>query len=359
MKTRGKADGHEIIIKRRSKKGHEQEHGGAWKVAFADFTLAMMALFMVLWIIQPPMDKTFPGFGDQETNPMVDGANGVFDATSPTPMEFDGVAPGLVRRRVSRLLRLVRLQDRAGDPPQLIDRGRSSGFLHAGGHLRQRYQPGLLAVPADESEQPGQKGQSGSEQGQDSESVAKRYSSTSELQALADLMRDVARQVDALANVEVTVVPQGLRILIKDDQQRFMFQRGSATLNPHFQKLLGVLAEVLVKVDNKLIISGHTDATPYRQKNGYNNWNLSGDRALRARNALVDAGLTERAVLQVTAQADVMPLHPEDPQNGANRRVEILLLTASAEALYKELFGDSYGQVRFSESGASYSGKKI
>lgn len=311
MKNRGKADGHEIIIKRRSKKGHGQEHGGAWKVAFADFTLAMMALFMVLWIIQPPMDKTFPGFGDQETNPMVDGANGVFDATSPTPMEFDGVP-----------LRAPKSAGYQGD-----------------------------------ADQDGQKGQSGSEQGQDRESLAKRYSSTSELQALADLMRDVARQVDALANIEVTVVPQGLRILIKDDQQRFMFQRGSATLNPHFQKLLGVLAEVLVKVDNKLIISGHTDGTPYRQKNGYNNWNLSGDRALRARNALVDAGLTERSVLQVTAQADVMPLHPEDPQNGANRRVEILLLTASAEALYKELFGDSYGQVRFSESGASYNGK--
>ena len=95
--------------------------------------------------------------------------------------------------------------------------------------------------------------------------------------------------------------------------------------------LLGVLATVLGKVENKLIISGHTDATPYRQQNGYNNWNLSGDRALRARNALVDAGMSAHSVLQVTAQADVMPLRPEDPQNGANRRVEILLLTASAE----------------------------
>src|SRR5690606_29170440 len=105
---------------------------------------------------------------------------------------------------------------------------------------------------------------------------------------------------------------------------------------------------------NKLIISGHTDATPYRQPNGYNNWNLSGDRALRARNALVDAGMPTHSILQVTAQADVMPLRPEDPQNGANRRVEILLLTASAEALYKELFGDSYGHARVSESGTSY-----
>ncbi|WP_407294238.1 OmpA family protein [Stutzerimonas zhaodongensis] len=300
MRSRDKSKGggeHEIIIKRRSKKGHGDEHGGAWKVAFADFTLAMMALFMVLWIIQPQMEQSNPSYGEMQSNPLVDGGAGIFDGTSTSPLELDGVP--------------VR-------PPQ-----------------------------ADETDRKVEKGdQDGSH----------NYGSTEELKKLAELMREVASEVDALANLEVDVVPQGLRILIKDDQQRFMFQRGSATLNPHFQKLLGVLAGVLAKVDNKLIISGHTDATPYRQKNGYNNWNLSGDRALRARNALVEAGLGERAVLQVTAQADVMPLQPEDPQSGANRRVEILLLTASAEALYKELFGDSYGKVRFSESGASYSG---
>lgn len=300
MRSRDKSKGggeHEIIIKRRSKKGHGDEHGGAWKVAFADFTLAMMALFMVLWIIQPQMNQTNPSFGEMESNPLVDGGAGIFDGTSTSPLELDGVP--------------VR-------PPQADDTDRKEG--------------------------------KGDQEG------SHNYGSTEELKKLAELMREVASEVDALANLEVDVVPQGLRILIKDDQQRFMFQRGSATLNPHFQKLLGVLAGVLAKVDNKLIISGHTDATPYRQKNGYNNWNLSGDRALRARNALVDSGLGEGSVLQVTAQADVMPLHPEDPQSGANRRVEILLLTASAEALYKELFGDSYGKVRFSESGASYSG---
>lgn len=301
MKSRGKGGAggeHEIIIKRRSKKGHGDEHGGAWKVAFADFTLAMMALFMVLWIVQPQMDKTNPSYGEMESNPLVDGGAGIFDGTSRSPLELDGMPVRAPQAQNTEDSESKREQD--------------------GSH---------------------------------------NYGSTEELKKLADLMRQVASEVDALANLEVDVVPQGLRILIKDDQQRFMFQRGSATLNPHFQKLLGVLAGVLEKVDNKLIISGHTDGTPYRQKNGYNNWNLSGDRALRARNALVDAGLAERSVLQVTAQADVMPLHPEDPQNGANRRVEILLLTASAEALYKELFGDSYGQVRFSESGASYNGK--
>lgn len=295
MKTRGKGgDSHPIIIKRRSKKGHDEGHGGAWKVAFADFTLAMMALFMVLWIVQPRMELSNPAHGDQQSNPLVDGGAGIFDGSSTSPLELDGVP----------------VRPAQVEAPRRDDRSEEDGSL--------------------------------------------RYGSTEELKALAELMREVASEVDALANLEVDVVPQGLRILIKDDQQRFMFQRGSATLNPHFQSLLGVLAGVLSKVDNKLIISGHTDATPYRQQSGYNNWNLSGDRALRARNALVDAGMPERSVLQVTAQADVMPLRPEDPQDGANRRVEILLLTTSAEGLYKELFGDSYGQVRFSEGGASY-----
>ncbi|TLX59185.1 hypothetical protein DN824_08765 [Stutzerimonas nosocomialis] len=296
MKGRAGKDHEVTIVKRRGKKGHGDEHGGAWKVAFADFTLAMMALFMVLWIIQPQIDQSNPSFGQMDTNPIVDGGAGIFDGNSNTPLDLDGVP-------------LPAPQARADD------------------------------------------GQAESDQ-----SGSRRYSSAAEMQSLADLMREVAEEVDALANIEVNVVPQGLRILIKDDQQRFMFQRGSATLNPHFSQLLAVLSGVLAKVENKLIISGHTDATPYRLASGYDNWNLSGDRALRARNVLVAAGLPERSVLQVSAQADVMPLRPEDPENGANRRVEILLLTDAAETLYRELFGEAYEQVRFTESGARYRG---
>ena len=155
-------------------------------------------------------------------------------------------------------------------------------------------------------------------------------------------------------NLEVEVVPQGLRILIKDDQNRFMFQRGGAILNPHFEGLLQRLAGVLSKVDNKLIINGHTDATPYRGNSDYNNWNLSGDRALRARNVLVAAGLPAESVLQVTAQADGMLLVPDDPESGANRRIELLLLTTQAHALYQELFGESAGRVQVTEQGVNY-----
>jgi chemotaxis protein MotB len=301
MKKRAGQD-HEVIVRRRVRKGHEQAHSGAWKVAFADFTMAMMALFMVLWIVQPRNDLKNPADGDLHSNPLVDGGAGIFDGSSRTPLDLDGV-PVQVSSRTDATSEADRPQDdtaKAGE-----------------GALDER----------------------------------RHYATTADMRELAELVKTLALQLDAEANLEVDVVPQGLRILLKDDQQRFMFQRGSAMLNPHFRGLLAGLARALGKVDNKLIISGHTDATQYRQKAGYNNWNLSGDRALRARNVLVEEGLPATGVLQVTAHADVMPLRPDEPESGSNRRIEILLLTNQAEALYRELFGDGHIQARVSEQG--------
>lgn len=303
MRKRGEQN-HEIIVKRRGKKGHAEEHSSAWKVAFADFTLAMMALFMVLWIVQPRSSLQNPSAGELQSNPLVDGGAGVFDGSSRTPIELDGL-PMPVR------------------PPE-APRHPESATASADGK-----QPGEASEP-------------------------RHYNSNVDLEELAALIRAVSSSVDALANIEVKVVPQGLRILIKDDQKRFMFERGSANLDPHFRSLLVALGGVLAKVDNKLILSGHTDAAPYRGANGYDNWNLSGDRALRARNVLVEAGLPARNVLQVTAQADVMPLHPDDPLNGANRRIELLLLTDSAEQLYRQLFSDGQAQAQVGARGAAF-----
>ena len=282
----------EIIVKRRKKSGHDEVHSGAWKVAFADFTLAMMALFMVLWVITPQNLKPTPA-ADPVVNPLVDGGAGIFDGTSKTPLELSGTPVQLNKTRPQQ-----QAKDTVGD---------------------QRTQHGSPV----------------------------KYSDPADLKELAALMQAMALELDAQANIEVQVVPQGLRILIKDDQKRFMFERGSVQMNPYFATLLQRLAGVLASVGNKVIISGHTDSIPYKLK-GYNNWNLSGDRALSARNVLVDSGLAPTAVLQVAAQADVMPLRPEAPEDGVNRRIEILLLTAKAEGLYRELFGDRQARVDYS-----------
>lgn len=281
----------EVIVKRRKKSNHDENHGGAWKVAFADFTLAMMALFMVLWVITPQNIQQTRA-AEEKTNPLVDGGAGIFDGHSRTPLELEGIP----------------LQPHRPETPNA-----------AADHITNK---------------------------------PLKYSSPAELQELASLMKSLALQLDAEANIEVQVVPQGLRILIKDDQQRFMFERGSTRLNPHFATLLQRLAGVLAQVGNKLIISGHTDSTPYKLASGYNNWNLSGDRALSARNVMVDSGLASDAVLQVAAQADVMPLRPDDPEDGVNRRIEILLLTVKAEGLYRELFGDQQTRVDYSSQQA-------
>ncbi|MET1076698.1 MAG: OmpA family protein [Pseudomonas sp.] len=301
MKKRS-GDHQEIIIKRRSKRGHEQAHGGAWKVAFADFTMAMMALFMVLWIVQPQTKLEAPAAAEQFSNPLTDGGAGVFDGKSRSPLELDGI-PVQVSQVQTPENAAMRPQDRPSE--------------HSG------------ATP-------------------------RMYGTPEELKALAALMQSVAVELQGEANIVVDVVPQGLRILLRDDQQRVMFERGSTRLTPHFQGLMGGLAKVLGKVQNKLIISGHTDATPYRGGRGYDNWNLSGDRALSARHALVAAGLSADGVLQVTAHAERMPLRPQAPEDGVNRRVEVLLLTQQAEQLYRQLFGDSYAHAQVSQGGAHF-----
>jgi chemotaxis protein MotB len=288
---------HEVIVKRRSRKTQEETGSGAWKVAFADFTLAMMALFMVLWIVQP-QNKAMTKAGDMESNPLVDGGSGIFDGNSRTPLDLDGVPV----------------------------------------HINAREERGNEALTPNSVSDP------------TAETYGKHRTAFN-MKELANLMQALALQLDATANLQIQVVPQGLRILIKDDQQRFMFERGSTELNVHFKTLLSRLAVILAQVDNKLIISGHTDATPYAPAADYNNWNLSGDRALRARNVLVAAGLPASAVLQVTAQADGTPLRPQAPNDGANRRIEILLLTTQAESLYRELFGDRQTRVNYAADG--------
>lgn len=141
--------------------------------------------------------------------------------------------------------------------------------------------------------------------------------SATELGELATSINTIARDAHMEANLEMEIVPQGLRVLIKDDQNRNMFERGSAKIMPFFKTLLVELAPVLDSLDNKIIITGHTDAMAYKN-NIYNNWNLSGDRALSARRVLEEAGMPENKVMQVSAMADQMLLDAKNPQSAGN-----------------------------------------
>ncbi|MCZ4674236.1 putative lateral flagellar export/assembly protein LafU [Citrobacter sedlakii] len=287
MRSRGK-DHHTTIIKRSSRKGHEEIHGGAWKVAFADFTLAMMALFMVLWIMGAVTEEE-----RKEIVSLLNGGETIFEghAISPITQKDVGGDLAIVGKRDPQ-------KNAAEQKKQLAQQVKQSESL---------------------------------------KDVNTR--SNAEIEELARIIMQITSAYDAQSNLKMEIVPQGLRILVSDDRKREMFQRSSAVLTPFFNRLLTRFAPELNKIDNKIIITGHTDATRFRDQVLYNNWNLSGERAMQARAVLTKGGLDPNKVLQVSGMADQMLLDPNQPLSSANRRIEIMVLTHSASESLYQFFG--------------------
>lgn len=294
MRSRGKEP--TTIIKRSSRKGHHAMHGGAWKVAFADFTLAMMALFMVLWIMG--------AVSEEERREVVSMLNGdaVFEGHAMTP---------LTQRQAGGRVSLMERNAPSPDPVAM--------------HAAQTKNEALKKVTHGLGKAP---------------SLADINSrSRKEIADLARLIMKITSAYQAQSNLQLEIVPQGLRILITDDKNREMFQRSRSVLTPFFHRLLAEFAPALASIDNKIIITGHTDATRFRSGERYNNWNLSGERALSARQVLTDSGLAPERVLQVSGMADGMLLDTEDPLSSVNRRIEIMVLTHAASQSLYQFFG--------------------
>ncbi len=155
------------------------------------------------------------------------------------------------------------------------------------------------------------------------------------------MVNEMMRQINADGNVDVTVTPQGLRIVLQDDYKQNMFRRGGSTLTPFFEDLLLALAPVFQRVENPMIISGHTDATQYRKAfSSSSNWELSSSRANSARQTLVAGGMPEQRVLQVTGMSDRALLNQQDPKSSENRRIELFILTTPAAEVISTLFGE-------------------
>lgn len=282
------------IIRRQIKKSHAGHHGGAWKVAFADFTLAMMALFMTLWIVNSVSQSD-----RQEIVAALHGQSIFFGGEIITPLNHlpqKVVTPG--NSRISE-------QAKTASPAQRVRQTEAE--------LKKTQEASNAAMRL-------------------------KQKSARELGELANSINEIALKAHMESNLEMEIVPQGLRILIKDNQKRSMFERGSATIMPFFRTLLTELTPVFNSLDNKLIITGHTDAMRYKGA-GYNNWNLSGDRALSARRVMEQAGMPGDKVMQVSAMADRMLLDADNPAGANNRRIEIMVLTHSASDTLYQFFG--------------------
>jgi len=279
-------DNNQPIIVKRVKKTAAGHHGGAWKIAFADFATAMMAFFLVMWLMSvatPEQKKLISGYfkdpigfsesaspfvidlggsptpaPDRTLNQQVDdqteGEEVEIEPAQPDPAQAEGMAEELERERLELLLQ--ELQNKVEENPQL-----------------QRFKDQIL--------------------------------------------------------FEIT--QDGLRIQIIDAENRPMFASGSAHLQPYFEDILLALSDTIKAVPNKISISGHTDAKPFAGDGEFGNWELSANRANAARRTLIAGGYDEAQVARVVGYASSALFDRDDPLNPVNRRIDIVVLTKKAQ----------------------------
>ncbi|WP_130620112.1 flagellar motor protein MotB [Dyella amyloliquefaciens] len=278
-----------IIIRRVKKKGHGH-HGGAWKVAYADFVTAMMAFFLVMWLIGAGTKQQRAAISEYFKNPSMTQGTATM-----APSGQNG--PG-------------------GASTSMIKLGGAMDLPHGPGHDKQN----ASATSVDPK---------------DIEKEARKQ----ERARLEELMQQLKAAIQSSQALEpfkdqllLDITPEGLRIQIVDKQNRPMFDTGSAQLRPYTTKILVELAGFIDRVPNRISLSGHTDDAPYSTDHQYSNWELSADRANAARRALLSGGLPEDKIARVVGLAASVPFDRANPGDPINRRISIIVMNKQAEA---------------------------
>jgi chemotaxis protein MotB len=281
-------DGLRPIVVKRVKKGHGGGHGGAWKIAYADFVTAMMAFFLLMWLLGSTTKGDLEGISQYFKTPLkvaMSGGSGSGDSAS----ILRGGGKDLTRRNG---------QVKNGEIPA----DKKTYDLAAAKAALEREEAGRLQAL-----------KSRLELTIDSNPLLQKYKN----QLLLD------------------ITSEGLRIQIVDEKNRPMFQLAKAELEPYTRDILRVIGSVLNDVPNKIGLSGHTDATPYMSDAGYSNWELSADRANASRRELVIGGLKDDKVLRVVGLASAAPLDRQDPFDPINRRISIIVMNKRTEEAIK------------------------
>jgi chemotaxis protein MotB len=277
-----------IIIKRIKKSGHAH-HGGAWKIAYADFVTAMMAFFLLMWLLGSTTEGDKKGIADY------------FSA----PIKMSLLNHGTTSGDSSHLLR-------GGGQ----DISRTEGQVKRGEVTAARSTLNVHQLKVEQKR--------------------------AEVARLEDLKRKMEAKIAADAKLAamssqilLEMTPDGLRIQIVDADGKPMFASGSPVVQPNMRELLRLIGGLLAEVPNRLTLEGHTDAVPFsggaNAERGYSNWELSADRANASRRELLNGGLPQDQVLRVQGLAASTPFDRRDPNASANRRISIVVMTREAE----------------------------
>jgi chemotaxis protein MotB len=280
-----------IVIKRIKKGGHGG-HGAAWKIAYADFVTAMMAFFLLMWLLGSTTKGDLQGIADYFQSPLkiaLSGGSGAGDATS----LIQGGGPNLTQ---------------------------SVGQVKNGNNESTRNTPHQMRRELARIER------------ERMERLKQRIDAA---------IMSTKRLADFRHQIRVEVTPDGLRIQIIDDFNRPMFEIGSSVVQPYMRDILRAIAEVLNEVDSRIALSGHTDSAQYAGgERGYSNWELSADRANASRRELVAGGLGRDRIVRVVGLADSSLLTKDDPRSPLNRRIAIIVLNKLAEDRLNKASGE-------------------
>ena len=349
-----------IIIIKKKKGGHAHgHHGGAWKVAYADFVTAMMAFFLLLWLLNTTTDEQRGGIAEY-FNPaaiahQASGAGGVLGGTTvatPGPMSspsspaspFDSLPGKPEAAEDSNTMDDgtsddIDEDDSLGASERPVDRkffnanrpptDEELQFISDTRDLSQAEMDFLLEA-GDFTEE------------QAAYLRAARTIGDEELnQALADrerrqfeeaeaALRQAIQSVPELADLSDSLIidqtPEGLRIQIVDQERLSMFPIGSAGMYDRTRQLIGLVSQAIAGLPNQVSVKGHTDSTPFVSGAGSDNWELSSARANASRRALIETGLSGDRIVDVVGKADTDHLFPDDPNSPRNRRISIILL---------------------------------
>ena len=285
-----------IIIKKVKKGGGHGHHGGAWKVAYADFVTAMMAFFLMMWLINNTEPEQRQGIADYfapaSVSQSTSGSGGVLAGTA---FGDEGVRGSGSASVVDRLApRPAPTREREQQSPESANEGRG--------------QPEVTTDAV-------------------ANALARRESAefASAQQSLRQALQDMPELAELSRHVIIEETPEGLRIQLVDQEGRPMFDPGQIEPNDRATVLLRAIAEIAQRLPNRMSISGHTDASA-APASGPSNWELSSARANAALEVITDAGVPEHRIAEVRGKAGAEPLFPDDPYLPGNRRLSITLL---------------------------------
>jgi chemotaxis protein MotB len=298
LKPHDKGGHEQAIIKRKGAKHHDEGHGGAWKVAFADFCLALLSLFLVLWLMAAREQQNLKEIMLESKGSKNDEGQGVM------PVEKGGPRGSLIER-------FPIPRESSGNTEA---KGKEFGSSNGGG------------------------------KGDPTETQKKvRYESPTDLAALSRALATMSAEAGLSSNLEAVITPFGLRVMLHDTDRQGMFVRGGAVPTDKFQNLLRKMGPLFAQMENQMLVVGHTDSSPYADTDflAYSNWTLSANRAMAARANLLAGGMNASSVLQVIGMADRAPMDKQNALAGVNRRIELLILTQAQAANIAAMYGSS------------------